>query len=291
MEDTREFRIISSLSQPNASAPAAVQQLLHLTFTAATSAATLQSDTLGEHLNNTFGSVMEVAAQTPPSQQGALVEFIQRLQQEKVVDPTTGQQLRYEEDYNKAVWSEVPNFGITVADGWNFEPADPSPDPAEVSRYENQVTFLAQLTNSPANTVPNPENEPGPFDFSLYALWELRGAFEATEEPRAPTTTYLRSVCYWVMYAADRLWANVQAKRDFRHKASNSNPAEAGDAYHKKKNWVGFNRERWDIWMQGLENARDGADEATRGLVDKALKEVERVMDQSWRIREEEKFV
>jgi hypothetical protein len=51
-----------------------------------------------------------------------------------------------------------------------------------------------------------------------------------------------------MMYAADRLWANVQAKRDFRHKASNSNPAAEGDAYLKqKKGWVGFNKERWEI--------------------------------------------
>jgi hypothetical protein len=59
-----------------------------------------------------------------------------------------------------------------------------------------------------------------------------------------------------MIYAADRLWANVQAKRDFRHKASNSNPAEEGRAYLKpKKGWVGFNKERKmgkKSWMKRL---------------------------------------
>ncbi|KAF2188500.1 hypothetical protein K469DRAFT_660198 [Zopfia rhizophila CBS 207.26] len=232
---------------------------------------------------------MEVAARTAPSQQTALVEFLRKLQQQKVTDPATGQQLKYDEDYNKTVWTEVPNFGITVADDWNFDATDPSPTSEEATRYENKTAFFAQLTASPANSVPDPENAPGPFDFSLYALWAFREAFEFSKEPRAPTITSLRAACYWVIYAADRLWANVQMGRDFRHKSSGSNPADEGDAY-RKKGWVGFNWERWGVWVQGLENAREGGDEETARLVRSALKEVERIMDQGWRVRDEEKF-
>jgi hypothetical protein len=94
-----------------------------------------------------------------------------------------------------------------------------------------------------------------------------------------------------MIYAADRLWANVQAKRDFRHKASNSNPAEEGRAYLKpKKGWVGFNKERWEIWVRGLENGKEVVDEEVRALVERALEQVERVEDQGWRVRDDEKF-
>jgi len=171
------------------------------------------------------------------------------------------------------------------------DPSDSSPNPDEESQYYNKVAFLAQLTSSRANFVPNPEEHLGPFDFSLYALRDFRQAFESTAEPHAPTTTLLRSTALWMVYAADRLWANVEANRDHRHKSSNSNPGGAGDAYAKtKKHWVGFNRERWDIWVQGLRNGVEIGDEETKGLVKRALEEVGRVEDQGWRVKDAEKF-
>ncbi|KAF2127839.1 hypothetical protein P153DRAFT_377337 [Dothidotthia symphoricarpi CBS 119687] len=233
----------------------------------------------------------DVVANTAPSQQTALVEFVRTLQQQKVTDPTTGDQLRFDQDYNKTLWTEVPNFGINVADEWNFDAGDSSPDPEEETQYYNKIAFLAQLTSIPAELVSDPENHPGPFDFSLYALLSFRHAFEGTAEPRAPNRTLLRAASLWMIYAADRLWANVQMKRDFRHKASNTNPAEEGDAYLKpRKGWVGFNQERWGVWVRGLENGRNIEDQEARELVERALREVERVEDQAWRVKDEEKF-
>jgi hypothetical protein len=155
----------------------------------------------------------------------------------------------------------------------------------------NKVAFLAQLTFSPANFVPDPEKKCGPFDFSLYALWDLRDAFEETTEPRAPNTTLLRAASLWMIYGADRLWANVQSKRDFRHKASSSNPAKEGKAYLKpKKEWVGFNKERWEIWVKGFENGKETEDGELRALVEEALKQIERVEDQGWRVKDGERY-
>ncbi|KAF2821941.1 hypothetical protein CC86DRAFT_448412 [Ophiobolus disseminans] len=233
----------------------------------------------------------DIVPKVAPVEQTALVEFVRKLQQQKVIDPATGDQLRFDQDYDKPVWTEVPNLGINVADYWNFDPNEDSSDPEEEGKYYNQVAFLAQLTSSPANFVPNPEKTTGPFDFSLYALRDFRSAFEHTAEPRAPNTVLLHSVSLWMIYATDRLWANVQAKRDHRHKSSNSNPAKEGDAYLKqKKNWVGFNKERWDIWVKGLNEGREVEDEQTRALVERALEEVKRVEDQGWRLEEDEKF-
>lgn len=148
----------------------------------------------------------------------------------------------------------------------------------------NKVAFLAQLTSSPANFDLEPT---GPFDFSLYALWDFRSAFENT---RAPTTTLLHAASLWMIHAADTLYENVRAKRDFRHRASNGNPAREGDAYRKSRRWVGLNQERWDVWVEGLENGRAVEDEEVRVLVEEALGQVERVERQEWRVEREEMY-
>ena len=155
--------------------------------------------------------VNDVVARTDPSQQAPLIKFVRTLQQQKAIDPATGDQLRFDQDYNKLVWTEVPNFGINVADNWTFgtrrspctskahadrfniDASNSSRDPREEFRYYNKVAFLAKLTSSSANFVPNPEKPSGPFDFSLYALWSFRNAFEETAEPRAPNNILLRS--------------------------------------------------------------------------------------------------
>jgi hypothetical protein len=172
-----------------------------------------------------------------------------------------------------------------------LDPTKPSPDPEEENRYLNKVAFLAQLTSTSANFVENLEHNLPGIDFSLYALGDFCAAFEVTTEPRAPNMTLLRATSLWMIYAADKLWANVLEKRDFRHKASGSNPAEEGSAYRKpKEGWVGFNKERWEIWVKGLENGQDTTDTEVRALVERALEQVERVEDQSWRLKESEKY-
>jgi hypothetical protein len=164
----------------------------------------------------------DVVVNTVPSQQALLVEFVRSLQQQQVTDPTTDDQLRFFGDYNKMVWTEIPIFGVTVADNWNFgktrlsltcakldnvskDPSASFPDPEEESQYYHKVAFLAQLTSSPANFVKDPESHPGPFDFSLYALWGFSDAFEGTVEPRSPNKTLLRAESLWMIYAANRL--------------------------------------------------------------------------------------
>jgi len=121
MAESQECQIVSSLTRPNASVDTAVQQLLDLTSLAASSTTISRSDALCTHLDNTWRSLIdEIVANTAPPQQTALVKFVRTLQQQKIIDPATGDQLRFDQDYNKTLWTEVPNFGINVADYWNF---------------------------------------------------------------------------------------------------------------------------------------------------------------------------
>jgi hypothetical protein len=121
MAESRELQIIASLTRPGFSVNTAVHELLELTSVAAASTTVSTSEALDKHLDNTWQALMEITvAKTGPSQQGVLVQFVQTLQQQKVIDPATGDQLRFDQDYNKTVWTEAPSFGINVADRWNF---------------------------------------------------------------------------------------------------------------------------------------------------------------------------
>jgi hypothetical protein len=121
MAESRELQIIASLTRPGFSVNTAVHELLELTSVAAASTTVSTSEALDKHLDNTWQALMEITvANTGPSQQGVLVQFVQTLQQQKVIDPATGDQLRFDQDYNKTVWTEAPSFGINVADRWNF---------------------------------------------------------------------------------------------------------------------------------------------------------------------------
>jgi len=141
-------------------------------------------------------------------------------------------------------------FGRLSSTNINMLADSSSSTPEEDSHYYKEVAFLAQLRNSQESNVPGPNNVPGPFDFSIYALWDLRDAFENDTEPEAHHIILLRAASLWILYCADRLWANIQAQRNFVHKAFNTNNGGAGEHYVKqKKKWSSFNQERWRLWV------------------------------------------
>jgi hypothetical protein len=118
---SQEFQIISRLMQPDPSISTAIHQLLDLTSAAAACTTVSTSEALFTHLDNTWQALIEiVVANTAPSQQAVPVKFVQTLQQQKVFNQATGDQLRFDQDYNKTIWTQLPNLGINVADHWNF---------------------------------------------------------------------------------------------------------------------------------------------------------------------------
>lgn len=144
--------------------------------------------------------------------------------------------------------------------------------------YYNKLTFLAKLTNAPENSALDAKRELQPYDFSLYALWDLRAAFEVQLVSGAARKILLRAASLWMVHCADRLWANVQAGRSFVHHASGTNPAFAGQKFEKEHHtWTGFNQERWEIWVRGFENVDETEDGDVSALIGKALIEIARV--------------
>jgi hypothetical protein len=161
---------------------------------------------------------------------------------------------------------------------------DRSVDPKHITSeealcYYNKTVFLARLTSSSSNSVPDPETAPGPFDFSLYALWAFREAFEDDVEHGVPRLIAIRAASLWMIYCAERLWANVLIKRKFIYKPTNHCNAQPGDRYYreKKRQWLGFNPERWNVWIQGLEEGLEVDNKEVEALVQRALGEIENV--------------
>ena len=134
------------------------------------------------------------------------------------------------------------------------------------------------MTNTPENSVLDAKLELPPYDFSLYALWDLRAAFEEELVSEVARKILLRAASLWMIHCADRLWANVQAGRSFMHHASGANPAFAGQKFEEEHHtWTGFNHKRWEIWARGFEHVDEPEDREVRGLIGKALIEIARV--------------
>lgn len=139
-------------------------------------------------------------------------------------------------------------------------------------------------------------------DFAVYSLWTFREAFEGGLEPIATSQAALRGACLWMIYAADRLWSNVVRDRSFGpshlHRVASVGTSSLSSKQKKQlertisaQHWNGFNRARWDRWIAGIQLCRETpTDGTTTAMVERALEEVDRVMDQSWRIREPERY-
>ncbi|TGO62894.1 hypothetical protein BOTNAR_0107g00180 [Botryotinia narcissicola] len=236
------------------------------------------SDLLRDHPYDTWCALFVLVTRTSPDQQSRLVEFILGLQKIEVVDRDTSQPkiLKY---YDMELWRQLPGFGWEAREIFNIgslftfsflfisirkltshEDAYSSTlTDREKTSYENKNAFLAQLLAT--SRVRIGVNEFEPLDFSLFALWVFRDAFENKEGKNKDLA--IRVACWWLVFAAEKLRLNVVNEKSMPDRTG------AGGDLYEKKGWIGYSRERWDIWREGLRNA-DG-DRETRKLISEAL--------------------
>ncbi|TGO77962.1 hypothetical protein BELL_0084g00170 [Botrytis elliptica] len=244
------------------------------------------SDLLRDHPYDTWCALFVLVARTSPDQQSRLIEFIIGLQKIEVIDRDTDQSkvLKY---YDMELWRQLPGFGWEAREIYNTgsfvtfsfllnslikltscEDAYSSTlTDREKTSYENKNAFLAQLLA--ISEVSIGVNEFEPLDFSLFALWVFRDAFENKGEKSKDLK--MRVACWWLVFAAEKLRLNVVNEKSMPDRTG------AGGDLYEKKGWVGYSRERWDIWRECLRNA-DG-DRETRELISDALACMERVTD------------
>lgn len=97
-------------------------------------------------------------------------------------------------------------------------------------------------------------------DFSFWSLRAFKDAFERRDGEPAPPDAALRVACLWLVYAADRLWANITHGRVFGRRPGSDGPGTV------------MTREMWDAWQRGLLASRETCvNEDTRKLISDAL--------------------
>ncbi|KFY04839.1 hypothetical protein O988_00488 [Pseudogymnoascus sp. VKM F-3808] len=182
-------------------------------------------------LRPVWGSIIDVAADTEHQSQDPLVDVVRAVQQQKF-DGASEVTIW---DEKVKVWSDLPLFGASVRDAFNRAPGTGSADDFSASQWRNINAFLARLT-SLSPSVPA-------FDFSMFGLWTLRSAFEATNEP---STAEADAAKVWLEYAGDVLTKLSKEEKSFPAKIG------AGGGTFADKEWKGFNPERLQVWQAAL---------------------------------------
>lgn len=146
-------------------------------------------------------------------------------------------------------------------------------------RWAKLNIFLAQVTQAAEVAYSSPAQVwiSDAMDESYIGLCGLRRVFEENVlSAQIVSTAGLVGVCYWFVCAGERLWENV-----LNHRMYNKYDGRPGEMY-SHRNWKGFERERWDMWVQGLQDARacctDGQ-ELMEDLIDRALSKIDLVMN------------
>jgi hypothetical protein len=151
-------------------------------------------------------------------------------------------------------------------------------EPEQQIRWAKLNIFLAQVTQAAdVNYVSSSQALiSDAMDESHIGLCGLRHIFEeGIPSEQLTSGVGLLGVCYWFICAGDRLWENVVNGRKY-----NKYDGRPGDL-HWNRNWKGFERERWNVWEQGLRDARAACapgQEDVEELITRALSKIESLM-------------
>ena len=114
-------------------------------------------------------------------------------------------------------------------------PNSGSKDDFSTSEWTNLNAFVARLTAlSLSLSIPA-------FDFSLYAIWTLRSAYEKSETDAAA----VEAAKIWFVYAEEAM-----EKLSHDEKSFEGPIAKAGEKYADRE-WKGFNEKRLAVWRAG----------------------------------------
>ncbi|KAJ5520482.1 hypothetical protein N7463_000935 [Penicillium fimorum] len=269
IENSAEFKLLDKVVKEKVTPQDAVQEIINMTMTALSIHGPSKQSGVGLADYNVSLALMELTQRLEPSKHAKLVEFMCHLHKQVAVDPSTNKPLTVQDD---TLWTDMPSFGYTELETWHEfggeykDPCDPTLDTKERERWANLNAFLAQLTEAAYidRTPPKKEVPFAPLDRSLRAIWCMTMAFE---NELLVDTAAMESACYWFIYAAERLWANVVH--------SCSYPAEYGAGpgkRYKGKDWTGYTQERWGTWEDALKEARAKCQDQRMGkLMDDAL--------------------
>ncbi|CZS93573.1 uncharacterized protein RCO7_09519 [Rhynchosporium graminicola] len=188
-------------------------------------------EALEEKLSTSWNILISLAAQTDHGSQDPIVEFVKAVQKQKAgsSDRTVtiwGSEVR--------LWEDMPLLGAGMRSAWNRAPDSGSEDDFSIPEWTNLNAFAARLTaSSPA--IPT-------LDYSLYAIWTMRSAFEDETADAAA----VEAAKMWFLYAGDVI------ERLSREGKSFDGPIAKGGQRFGGKAWRGFCEERLAVWKARL---------------------------------------
>ncbi|CAI7565393.1 unnamed protein product [Penicillium palitans] len=276
-EESKEFKLFAALVNGDIEVDDAVQWVI------ATTMDRLENYGPGGTIEKadaiTFIAIIELAMQIDTTQYDPLVKFLAELKLYNAVDSSTGLVLKTQD--GSRVWSHLPSLTFWAREVWTHQMKylnDPDMEPEQQIRWAKLNIFLAKVTQAADVEYTSPLQVwiSDAMDVSHMALRGLRHVFEESIlSERVASTAGLLGVCYWLICAGDRLWENV-----LNHRRYNKYDGRPGEMY-SHRGWKGFERERWDIWVQGLRDAKatcTPGQELVEDLIDRALAKMERVM-------------
>lgn len=251
MSSSQSPALSSLLSAPN---PDYTKTALKFTTPITTAISSNASEeVLEEKLSTSWRTLIDFAAKTSHKSQEPLIEVVKAIQKQRTGkgdDKVTiwGEQVK--------IWEDMPLFGAKMREAWNrgmcistrsslFHTYDainanyachPAPnsgskDDFSAEEWVNLNAFAARLT---ALSIPA-------FDFSLYAIWTMRSAFEGNE----PTDEAAEAAKVWFLYAGD-----VIERLSEEGKSFDGMIAKPGEKFREKA-WRGFCVERLGVWRAG----------------------------------------
>ncbi|KAL1861254.1 hypothetical protein Plec18170_001769 [Paecilomyces lecythidis] len=281
LESSEEFKVLDRVASDNATVDEALQKVIDMTAVATTVHGPNSLKGAGLVDYNVALAVLELSQRLEPTKHGKLVEFISKLQKQTATDPLTGEPQKIQGD---TLWTDLPSFGYTELETWyEFggeykDPRDPKMDPKEQQRWTNLNAFLAQISQAAEVNYADENVLYHPLDKSLRGLWTLHKALESSDHPPETLvgTAALRAASLWFVYGANRLWANVKNGRTYPE-ASGAGP---GSGKYAQKGWKGFEEERWNLWVKGLQDAKAAStDEEEKTLIEDALSHIKRAAE------------
>ncbi|KAJ5592753.1 hypothetical protein N7537_009657 [Penicillium hordei] len=277
-EESKEFKLFEALVNGDVEVDDAVQWVIAATMDRLEDYG--PGGTIEKADAITFIAIIELAMQIDTTQYDPLVKFLAELKLYNAVDSSTGLVLKTQD--GSRVWSHLPSLTFWVREIWTDQMkylSDPDMEPEQQIRWTKLNIFLAKVTQAADVEYTSPLQVwiSDAMDVSHLALRGLRHVFEeGVLSERVASTAGLLGVCYWLICAGDRLWENVLNCRRY-----NKYDGRPGEMY-SNRGWKGFERERWDIWVQGIRDAKvtcTSGQELVEDLIDRALAKIERVMN------------
>ena len=145
-------------------------------------------------------------------------------------------------------------FGPSVRETWNDIPVGRNQN-MTAEQWTNLNAFVARVSAA------------GMRDFSLYAIWSMRGTLE-TDVAADPLDNLLPASAAWILYAGKQLYNSDQ---EWLPEPMKGDPASGGPLWDGKH---GFCKERWAFWkkrFRDVEGRRDGVGRETKRIAAEAV--------------------